>query len=161
MSKSDENDYLVLKWISDVLIKVEAPYQIVGGLAARIYGSNRELHDIDLYVPFEFGEKIAQQVSEFITKPLKHRVEEFWDLWYFQLKYRDKKIEIALSTEAKYFSKVEGQWIEQKIDYNSSYSGQYLGIDLLVMPRQSLIEYKLKLAREVDLIDVANIKSIN
>jgi hypothetical protein len=36
-----------LKWIIGILNKHKIEYQISGGLAGRMFGSNRELHDID------------------------------------------------------------------------------------------------------------------
>ena len=37
-----------LRWIVEILNRNHIPYQLVGGLAAKIYGSARDINDIDI-----------------------------------------------------------------------------------------------------------------
>lgn len=39
------------QWIVGLLRDKEIPFQICGGLAAKGYGAERELYDINLFVP--------------------------------------------------------------------------------------------------------------
>lgn len=148
-----------LNWIKAIIDKEAIPYQIVGGFAARAYGAKRPINDIDMYIPMESVEKILPYVEDFISKPLKHYVEELWDVQYFQLKYREQKIEVGLSPGGKFYDKTDEIWIDQTIDFSSSFKGQMYGIDILIMPRNDLIEYKRRLGREVDIIDIAEMEA--
>ncbi|WP_319018089.1 hypothetical protein [Gallaecimonas mangrovi] len=40
-----------LNWLTALLARQQLPYQIVGGLAAHLYGGSRPVADIDLYIP--------------------------------------------------------------------------------------------------------------
>ena len=146
-----------LKWLKSVLNRHQVPFQIVGGLAARIYGGTRPVADIDLYIPHEKVSLILPDVEPFIKKPFKHDVEEAWDLEYFQLIYADQKIEIALSPGTKIYNKFTGSWVEITTDFSTSIMGFYEGIELPIIPPKELIDYKSILAREVDLIDIEEV----
>lgn len=155
----EQKVYNALLWIKNILVKEDIPYQVVGGLAARAYGATRAINDIDMYIPFERAEDLLVHVKDFISKPFKHYEEELWDVHYFQLKYKDQKIEIGLSPGAKYFDSKNNEWVEQNIVFSSSHPRKIFDIDILVMPRQELIDYKLRLGREVDLIDAAQMEA--
>ena len=48
-----------LKWIVKILRDHNIPFQISGGFAARIYGSKRELADIDIDVATDRLDELA------------------------------------------------------------------------------------------------------
>lgn len=148
-----------LIWILSVLTKNKIPYQIVGGLAARIYRANRPIVDIDMYIPASAGSFLAVELVEYVTKPLMHYVEDLWDLEYFQITYRGQKIEIGLSPRAKIFDKVSNKWLEQRIQFSKSTSGVFNGVNILVIPKSELLAYKKILGREVDVLDIVEIEA--
>ncbi|MFA0264382.1 MazG-related protein [Vibrio cyclitrophicus] len=145
---------VALKWLKGLLDAESIEYQIVGGLAATIHGSCREIADIDLYIHNSDANKILAHVSQFISKPLTRYTEYGWDLEYFQLVYQNQKIEIGLSQNTRIQSALDGSWFQLEIDYSASVAKEYQGIVLPVIPVQHLIEYKRILGREVDLIDI-------
>ena len=150
---------VALNWLKGLLESENIEYQIVGGLAATIHGGNREVADIDLYIENSDANKILDLVSQYVSKPLTHYSEYGWDLEYFQLIYRDQKIEIGLAQHTKIQSSVDGSWHRLEIDFSNSVTKTYQGIELQVIPVNTLVEYKRILGREVDLIDVQQLTS--
>ncbi|ENO3966363.1 nucleotidyltransferase domain-containing protein [Vibrio vulnificus] len=150
---------VALKWLKGLLESENIEYQIVGGLAATIHGGTREVADIDLYIENSAANKVLGLVSQYVSKPLTHYSEYGWDLEYFQLIYRDQKIEIGLSQHTKIQSSLDGSWHQFEIDFSKSVPKTYQGIELQVIPVHKLVEYKRILGREVDLIDVHQLTS--
>jgi len=64
MLKNTENAF---KWIVGILKKNNIPFQISGGLAARLYGSSRPLFDIDIDILDSSINKLAPLVQDYIT----------------------------------------------------------------------------------------------
>ncbi len=54
------------RWIVGLFKKHQIPFQIAGGFAARAYGVQRELHDIDFDIPEADFEKILPEVRPYI-----------------------------------------------------------------------------------------------
>lgn len=54
------------KWIVGILEKHDVPFQVTGGLAARVYGSTRALNDIDIDISDDDLDKIFPDVEEHI-----------------------------------------------------------------------------------------------
>ncbi|ELA6650032.1 MazG-related protein [Vibrio alginolyticus] len=153
---------VALQWLKEILDAEVVEYQIVGGLAATIYGGSREVGksgsrevaDIDLYIRNSDADKVLSHVSKYISKPLTHYVEYGWDLEYFQLVYQNQKIEIGLSEHTKIQSHQDGSWHQLEISFSESVIKNYQGIELPVIPVHRLVEYKRILGREVDQIDI-------
>lgn len=142
-----------LIWIQSILERADVPYQIVGGLAAYIYGAQRPIADIDLYIQKSDVAKLEGELAAFISKPLTHYVEDEWDLEYLQLIYQGQKIEIGLVPGVKIRQK-EGDWVNQMIDFTTSVMSEFEGMRVPLMPKKQLIQYKTILARDVDLFDI-------
>lgn len=150
---------VALNWLKDLLESERIEYQIVGGLAATIHGGCREIADIDLYIHNSDANRVLARVASYISKPLTHYSEYGWDLEYFQLVYRNQKIEIGLAQSTKIRSSLDGLWYQLEIDFSKSVVKSYQGIELQVIPVHQLIQYKQILGREVDLIDIQQLAS--
>ena len=148
-----------LSWILGILDEQRVAYQLVGGTAAHIYGGTRPIVDIDMYIPKDKAAALALRLKEFISKPLKRYVEDLWDIEYFQIKYKNQKIEFGLSPGAKIFDRKSKRWIEQTIHFEESVSKVYRGIHVQLMPIADLIAYKTILDRDVDRIDVSELSN--
>ncbi len=81
----NSNSKEALLWIIQILNDKKIPYQIVGGLAARLHGVDRPLADIDFDIPIEYASDLVNFLSPYISKPFKHYIEELWDIEYTPL----------------------------------------------------------------------------
>ncbi|WP_010629478.1 hypothetical protein [Halomonas sp. KM-1] len=143
-----------IKWIAGLLRNRNIPFLICGGLAAKGYGSGRDLNDVDLFVPGERFLEVVEAGQEFITKPAAHYREEGWDLTYVQFKYEGIKIEVGCAAGASIFDKESQTWIPLDIDFSRYETRYLLGVELPLMLREDLVRYKLALSRPVDEEDV-------
>lgn len=147
------------QWIHQLLIAHEIPFQIVGGFAVSLYGGSRPVADIDLYVPKSRAELLSPLVEPYVSKPLKHYVEAGWDLEYLQLIYENQKIEIGLNPGTKILNGAGNEWVDLNVNFNQSVMFQANGFDIPLMPIDQLIRYKSLLNREVDILDIHELKT--
>lgn len=151
--------YIALKWITDILNRLEIPYQIVGGLAAKCYGSSRPLYDIDFYIPSKGISKLEEELTEYIEFGPERHKDEKWDLVFMKLKYDSQQIEFGDAGNAQYFDSHSQQWIKEEINFSDSTILEFEGIKLPVMPKEALVTYKQRLNRRVDRIDIKEIQN--
>lgn len=143
-----------LIWITNILNKLEIPFEIDGGMAANLYGADRELADIDINVPLEHFHKITPLVKEYIIYgPLKYK-DDNWDDLMMTLKYLEQDIDICALGDMKYFDSINKKWMDIPSDLSNVKMMKYEDIEVPVIDKQTLIDYKKVLDREVDRIDV-------
>lgn len=147
-----------LRWIIHLLEKNKIQYQIVGGLAAKAYGATRELADIDLYVLGRDFQKACLLANDFLIWGPEVWKSKEWDCQFVKIMYQEQKIEIGNSDKTKRYDNEEKKWIKERIDYNKYNRKEILGVKCRVIPKAKLIEYKRKLNREVDSIDIEQMK---
>lgn len=149
--------HLAAQWIVSVLSDSDIPFLVCGGLAAQGYGSRRELNDIDLFVPGEHFESVVQAGQAFVSKAAAHRQEAGWDLTYVQFKYEGVKIEVGNAYGPRIFNAGKGAWVPLHIDFSRYTMVHVLGLDLPLMLKDELVQYKSVLARPVDIEDIRSI----
>ena len=140
------------KWIVGILESKKIQFQITGGFAARLYGSDRELADIDIDIKDSDFEKIVDVVRKYIVFGPKHYIDNNWDLKLMTLEYEGQVIDIC--GESTIFDKNSKQWVLIKTDFANSKQINIYGIDIPVIKKESLIAYKGKLLRDVDIDDI-------
>ena len=143
-----------LGWIISLMEAHSIEYQVVGGLAAKVYGATRELVDIDLYVSGNDFKRACLLASEFITWGPAQYKDDDWDIEFTKISYMGQKIEIGKSEPAKRYDREISAWVDENIDYNDYVLGQYFGVTFKTIPKDKLIAYKRKLNREVDILDL-------
>ncbi len=140
-------------WITDILEKKRIKYKISGGFAVRIYGSNRELADIDIEVADEDILLVKKEVEEYIIYGPKRYLDEDWNLNLMTLNYADQEIDIA-GIDAKIFNKKTKQWENLSSNLDTIEIKEIFGKMVPIESLKSLINYKTRLGREVDVDDI-------
>jgi hypothetical protein len=116
-----KNTEAALKWIVGVLRAYKIPFQITGGLAARIYGAKRELADIDLTIPEDRMVELAGLVRENITFGPAQYKDEQWDVLLMTLNYEGQEIDIDTET-VRMFDSQAGEWVASTTDVSKARS---------------------------------------
>jgi hypothetical protein len=146
-------------WIVDILQHRNIPFQISGGLAARVYGSTRPLNDIDIDVPDERLEEIVPDVREWIQLGPLHLVDERWDLQLMVLNYNGQPIDVCGARAVKICDVRDGVWKNSPADLSTAQVHEVFGIRVPVAERRFLADYKQMLAGEHQVEDVRAIRA--
>ena len=152
----DRDTEKAFRWIVDILKKHDVPFQISGGLAAKIYGSKRPLNDIDIDIPESRFRDISKEVEEYAVFGPKRFVDDNWDLMLMTLNYGGQEIDIG-GDGARVRDAETGEWREVRTDFSDSESHEVYGVAAPVIKRSNLIRYKRLLGRAVDIDDVGAI----
>ena len=159
MKKINQEDYKkALKWIFNILKKKKIKFNVLGGLAARAYGSKRMLVDIDLAMKDKDIKKVAKEIKDYVVESPHYSKSKNWIACCFmKVKYSGITIEISGDKGDKMRNQKNKKW-ENLGDglFKPSYKN-VLGLRLPIIPKKKLIAYKLKLMRKVDIIDLKNL----
>jgi len=148
--KNTEKAFL---WIIDIIERNNITYKISGGFAARVYGVNRELADIDIEVSNKDISIVASEAKPFIKfGPAKYK-DDNWDLELLTLIYEGQEIDIA-GVEAKIFNHATKEWENSFANLDNVNLIDVYSKIVRIETLDSLVTYKSKLARDVDLEDV-------
>ena len=142
------------QWIIHILEKHNTPFQITGGLAARAYGSDRPLNDIDIDVPEEKFNQITPDIKDYIIRGPERFIDDKWDLLLMTLKFEGQEIDIC-GAGIKIRDHNSGEWRNSSTDFSKFEMKEVYGINVPVIRREDLITYKKVLGRKVDQEDVA------
>jgi hypothetical protein len=146
-------------WITDILDRNKIVYKISGGFVSRMYGVNRELADIDIEVSEKDIPIIARETKPYITFGPERYKDEHWDLELLTLEYEDQEIDIACA-EAHKFNQENKQWERRVSDLQDVKMIEVYGKVVPIEQIDTLINYKMKLGREVDIEDVKQLLEI-
>lgn len=147
-----------LRWILGVLDEKSIPYQISGGFAAKLYGSPRDLNDIDLDVPDDALPELVDSVRPYIIDELTHYEDGKWDLNIMTLDYKGQEIDIGGADEVKVSNQERTELIPIPSDLSRAVKMEVDGLVVNVMPAEDLIAYKQHLDGEHQTIDIEAVK---
>jgi hypothetical protein len=136
------------RWIVGLLNELHIPFEISGGLAAKVYGSQRPLNDIDIDIPEDKFDDLYNQVKEFVTFGPGRLKDERWDVMLMTLNHHGQEIDISGAYDCRICDARTGEWVEAPVDLSACEKITIFGIEVPVIARDELVKYKLMLAGE-------------
>lgn len=135
-----------LEWISGILRKHDIPFQITGGLAAHAYGATRPINDIDIDIPEDRFQEILEEVNPYIIYGPTRYTENVWDVFVMTLNYHGQEIDLGGAYTTRIRDPKTGIWHAAKADLRTAETKNILGLEIPVVNKKDLIEYKSWLA---------------
>ncbi len=157
-SSAMKNTGAAFHWIIDILERHRLTYRISGGLAARVYGATRALADIDIEIDDADIPKIVEDVKPFVIFGPARYKDENWELELMTLKYDEQEIDIA-GANAKIFNQQTQSWESCSSDLSTVEMKEVFGRIVPVELKDSLLAYKTKIGRAVDIEDIRQLVS--
>lgn len=146
------NHLQALRFIISILTKHNIDYQLTGGVAGNIYGSQWPLHDIDIEVARKDMDRVAELFKDYITRPISRFVDDEFDLLMMTLQISEIDVDINQVEDA--FVVRDGVKIKLDSDLSRANRINWQGIEILVQPLDDIIHYKEIIRREADLAEL-------
>lgn len=154
-----ENALKPLKWIVGLLRDHEIPFQVTGGLAAKLYGGTRPVGDIDLDIPEDRFDEILEEVRPYITFGPALHTDENWKVFLLTLNYEGQDIDLGGAYKTQIFDPAQGRWIDSPANFETIQMVTVLDLDIPVVNAMDLIHYKEKLNRPMDVLDIEFVRT--
>lgn len=155
----DQRSIDALKWIVGILNKHQAAYQISGGLAAKLYGSSRELHDIDIDMRSSDFSTILPDIASHITYGPTRFNDGKFDCDLITLMYDYQEIDLTGIESLRISNKARTQWLDAMVRLEDALPARLHHIDILVIPPERLIAYKQELDGHHQEIDIRAVEA--
>ncbi len=152
------NTELAFHWILNLLEKNKINFRLSGGFSAQLYGTKRELADIDIDYDEEKLPLIMDDIKDYIIYGPEIYKDESWDLHLTTLNYEGQEIDLAGTHNTRIFDINNNIWTNFITDFDNNNIINVFGKDVKVIKKEDLIAYKTKLSREVDIFDINAIK---
>ncbi|MEM3227603.1 MAG: hypothetical protein QXK65_01480 [Candidatus Micrarchaeaceae archaeon] len=144
----------------EILNSNKIKFEISGGFAAKIYGSNRRLADIDIEVKQIDIKRLIPSISGYLTYGPSKYIDRHWKIpTLVTLKYKMQTIDIFGADKTKIFDAKSKRWVSFPFMIERARNMVIFGVRIPVIDRNALISYKSKLARGVDRSDVKELLS--
>jgi hypothetical protein len=147
-----------LKWIVEELELRDIPFALVGGVAANAYGTTRPLNDIDIDVTEEFLPVLARELEPFKTFGPERSISDCFDCQLLGFSYKGQEIELSGAEKLLIKDTSSKKWVSWPTDLSKVEKRTILGLNVPVMARKQLIEYKRLAGRDTDLMDVSELE---
>ena len=149
-----KNTSAAFRWIVGLLRQQQVAFQISGGLAAIAYGAHRALYDIDISIPEESFPIVYSAVQPFVVFGPSMYKDAEWELLLLTVKYLEQEIDFGGAYQGKFCDRNTGTWISYPEDLSTSEIKTIFGIDVPVISKRDLINYKRLLGRDIDIDDI-------
>ncbi len=156
-----QNTKNAFKWIVGILQKNKIPFQFSEEFAAKIYGSNRPLYDIDIEMPDRYFNKLLPHIKDYLVYGPQRYLDETFDLLLITLKYEGQKIDISGCETDKLFNHQTRRWESCSTEINDVVEKKFYGLTVPVIKWKDLVAYKEKIRRPIDIEDIKAILQKN
>ena len=141
-------------WIVDFLENLKIPFEVSGGLAARVHGTTRPIADIDLNLSESHFEEILPLIEKYVVSGPSRYHDASWDLDLITLEYEGQTIDLAGIENTQIYDRGRRIWRPLKTDFSKSDQKTIFGRSVHVTPKPALLEYKKALRRNSDRYDI-------
>ncbi len=138
----------------DTFRRLDIPFMVVGGLAARSYGATRPLVDIDFYIPGGRFTDLVPVVADHVVFGPKPFTGGRWDLVFLKLEIEGQVVEVGDGFDVRVRGDTDEAWVDVSVDFDRVQHREIFGLEVPVMARSDLVAYKRLLGRDVDLRDL-------
>jgi hypothetical protein len=154
----EKKTILCLKYILPLLIKYDPNYIISGGFASNLHGGSREVADIDISVNVDIFDELVNELREYIIEDYSESnyIDDSWDMKIVTFNILGQEVDIFTHTQNRIFSILENRWVD--LIFKEYVLINYQGLVLNVIPLEELISYKEHTRRDVDLLDIEELK---
>lgn len=147
-----------LHWIVSILNKHNIDYIISGGFSAKLYGSKRELHDIDINIFENKFDELLPEISQYIIYGPSRYQDGKWNMNLITLNYENQEIYIGDLSDAYISNKERTQWI--KLTNNLAPLHMVIdGMTVNIINPNDLISYKEQLDGDHQIEDIEAVKN--
>ncbi len=149
---------MALKWIISILEEENIPYQVLGGVAARFYGADRPINDIDIDIQEKDFPRLLKKVGKFVQFGPELYIDSEWVVLMMALNYKGQIIELTNGDSQKIFDDASSEWKIFRYSLNDTYPVNWAGKRLKLMKPDKMVRYKSYLHGEKQLRDIQVIK---
>ena len=133
--------YDALYSLAKTLDENDIEYMLSGSMAGKFYGLKREPHDLDIYIFEKSLPKINHLFSQYITKPLYHCLDDFYDEYILELEYMGVKVELCIVDKGAIHSLLTDETISTMKFYKTQ-DRKLRDATIKVQALAALIDYK-------------------
>jgi hypothetical protein len=143
-----------LEWIIEIFNRLDINYQISGGFAGKVFGSKRELHDIDIDISENNFKKILPEISKYIIYGPTRYKDAKWDLELITLNFNGQEIDISGVESMLISNKERTKWLSSHVDFSKVLEIDLNGIKLKIINPKDFVQYKKELDGEHQAEDI-------
>lgn len=152
--KFEEKTINALRWVVEILNRHKVEYQVAGGLAAKLYGSPRDLKDIDIDMREKDFGLIMPDIAPYITFGPERFNDGKFDCELIALNYNGQDIDISGAETLRMSNKDRTKWISYPNFVFDTLDIDVEGIVIKVVHPKKLVEYKKELDGEHQQTDI-------
>ena len=147
-----------LHWIVKILRKHRVPFHITGGFAARVYGSERVLRDIDIELPTSGMKKVLKDIAPYLIYGPKQYKDRHFQVPLITLQYQNQKIDLSASDDLKLYDARTRKWVKYPVHVSRSPVKRVFGMHIRIASPEHLLRYKSMMMEKVQVEDIKAIE---